>query len=54
MVKKKIETLETEIQNYKTEIGKYHRIIMNDTWTNENVVINGAIIEEHKKNSKVH
>ncbi len=46
---KKIETLETEIQNYKTEIGKYHRIIMNDTWTNENVVINGAIIEEHKK-----
>ena len=49
---KKIETLETDIQNYKTEIGKYHKIIMNDTWTNENEVINGAIIEEHKKKFK--
>ena len=49
---KKVETLETDIQSYKTEIGKYHRIIMNDTWTNENVVINGAIIEEHKKKLK--
>ena len=49
---KKVETLDTEIQNYKTEIGKYHRIIMNDTWTNENELINGAIIEEHKKKFK--
>ncbi len=49
---KKVETLENDIQSYKTEIGKYHRIIMNDTWTNENVVINGAIIEEHKKKLK--
>ena len=49
---KKVETLESDIQSYKTEIGKYHRIIMNDTWTNENVVINGAIIEEHKKKLK--
>lgn len=50
---KKIESLETEIQNYKTEIGKYHKIIMNDTWTNENALINGAIIEEHKKKLKL-
>ena len=50
---KKIEDLETEIKNYKTEIGKYHRIIMNDTWTNENALINGAIIDEHKKHLKV-
>ena len=50
---KKIENLETEIQNYKTEIGKYHRIIMNDTWTNENALINGTIIEEHKKKLKI-
>ena len=49
---KKADTLETDIKNYKTEIGKYHRIIMNDTWTNENVIINGAIIEEHKKKFK--
>ena len=50
---KKIENLEAEIQNYKTEIGKYHRIIMNDTWTNENALINGTIIEEHKKKLKI-
>ena len=50
---KKIENLEAEIQNYKIEIGKYHRIIMNDTWTNENALINGTIIEEHKKKLKI-
>ena len=49
---KKIDSLEEEIKNYKIEIGKYHRIIMNDTWTNENALINGAIIEEHKKKLK--
>ena len=49
---KKIESLEEEIKNYKIEIGKYHRIIMSDTWTNENEIINGAIIEEHKKKLK--
>lgn len=50
--KKKIEDLDTDIQNYKKEIGKYHKIIMSDSWTNENIVINGAIIEEHKKKFK--
>ena len=49
---KKIDDLENDIQNYKTEIGKYHKIIMSDTWTNENVIINGAIIDEHKKKIK--
>jgi hypothetical protein len=49
---KKIDDLENDIQNYKTEIGKYHKIIMSDTWTNENVIINGAIIDEHKKKLK--
>ena len=51
--KKKIEDLDTDIQNYKKEIGKYHKIIMSDSWTNENIVINGAIIEEHKKKFKL-
>ena len=50
--KKKIEDLDTDIQNYKKEIGKYHKIIMSDSWTNENILINGAIIEEHKKKFK--
>lgn len=50
--KKKIEDLDIDIQNYKKEIGKYHKIIMSDSWTNENIVINGAIIEEHKKKFK--
>ena len=49
---KKLETLDQEIKNYKSEIGKYHRIIMNDTGTNENALINAAIIEEHKKVKK--
>ena len=49
---KKLETLDQEIKNYKSEIGKYHRIIMSDTWTNENALINAAIIEEHKKKLK--
>ena len=47
---KKIEDLDNDIQSYKKEIGKYHKIIMSDSWTNENILINGAIIEEHKKN----
>ena len=49
---KKIEDLDNDIQNYKKEIGKYHKIIMSDSWTNENILINGAIIEEHKKKFK--
>ena len=49
---KKVEDLDNDIQNYKKEIGKYHKIIMSDSWTNENIVINGAIIEEHKKKFK--
>ena len=49
---KKVEDLDVDIQNYKKEIGKYHKIIMSDSWTNENIVINGAIIEEHKKKFK--
>ena len=49
---KKVESLEQDIKNYKTEIGKYHRIIMSDTWTNDNALINGAIIGEHKKKLK--
>ena len=44
--------MDTEIQNYKKEIGKYHKIIMSDSWSNENIIINGAIIEEHKKKLK--
>ena len=50
--KKKLEDLDNDITNYKKEIGKYHKIIMSDSWTNENTLINGAIIEEHKKKFK--
>ena len=50
---KKIEDLDNDIPNYKKEIGKYHKIIMSDSWTNENILINGAIIEEHKKKLKI-
>ena len=49
---KKVEDLDNDIQNYKKEIGKYHKIIMSDSWTNENILINGAIVEEHKKKFK--
>jgi hypothetical protein len=49
---KKVEDLDSDIQNYKKEIGKYHKIIMSDSWTNENILINGAIVEEHKKKFK--
>ena len=50
--KKKVDELDNDIQNFKKEIGKYHKIIMSDSWTNDNDLINGAIIEEHKKNLK--
>ena len=50
--KKKVDELDNDIQNFKKEIGKYHKIILSDSWTNENIVINGAIIEEHKKKFK--
>jgi hypothetical protein len=50
--KKKVDELDNDIQNFKKEIGKYHKIIMSDSWTNDNVLINGAIIEEHKKKFK--
>ena len=46
---KKQETLENEITMFKNEIGKYHKIIMSDSWNSDTLLINTAIIEEHKK-----
>ena len=45
---KKIEDLDNDIQNYKKEIGKYHKIIMSDSWTNENILINIIISKSQR------
>lgn len=46
---KKSENIENDINMFKGEIGKYHKIIMSDTWNSDTLLINDAIIEEHKK-----
>lgn len=37
------------IENYKTQIGKYHKIIMNDDWDEKTEIMNQAVMMEHKK-----
>ena len=46
---KKSENIENDIAMFKGEIGKYHKIIMSDTWNEDTLLINSAIIDEHKK-----
>lgn len=37
------------IENYKTQIGKYHKIIMTDDWDEKTEIMNQAVMLEHKK-----
>ena len=42
------ENLEEKIENMKNQIGKYHKIILNDKYDENTKTINKAIIIEHK------
>ena len=42
------ENLEEKIENFKNQIGKYHKIILNDTYDENTKIINEAIMIEHK------
>ena len=46
------DNLEEIIEDYKSQIGKYHKILMNDTWDETTQTVNEAIIKEHKTNLK--
>lgn len=43
------ENLGETIENYKTQIGKYHKIIMSDDWDEKTEIMNQAVMLEHKK-----
>ena len=43
------ENLGETIENYKTQIGKYHKIIMTDEWDEKTEIMNQAVMMEHKK-----
>lgn len=43
------ENLGETIENYKTQIGKYHKIIMTDEWDEKTEIMNQAVMIEHKK-----
>ena len=48
----KKENLEETIENFKSQIGKYHKIIMSDSWDENTKTINQAVMIEHKNNLK--
>ena len=43
------ENLSDTIENYKAQIGKYHKIIMSDEWDEKTEIMNQAVMIEHKK-----
>jgi hypothetical protein len=43
------ENLGETIENYKAQIGKYHKIIMSDEWDEKTEIMNQAVMIEHKK-----
>lgn len=43
------ENLGETIENYKAQIGKYHKIIMTDEWDEKTEIMNQAVMIEHKK-----
>lgn len=43
------ENLGETIENYKTQIGKYHKIIISDEWDEKTEIMNQAVMVEHKK-----
>lgn len=48
----KKENLEEIINDFKLQIGKYHKILMNDSWDEKTKTINQAVMTEHKNNLK--
>jgi len=44
----KINDLDKIIDDYKNQIGKYHKVIMSNEWEGNTITINKAIITEHK------
>jgi len=43
------ENLGETIDNYKSQIGKYHKIILSDEWDEKTEIMNQAVMIEHKK-----
>lgn len=43
------ENLGETIENYKAQIGKYHKIITTDEWDEKTEIMNQAVMMEHKK-----
>ena len=43
------ENLTETIDNYKSQIGKYHNIILSDEWDEKTELMNQAVMVEHKK-----
>jgi hypothetical protein len=37
------------IENYMSQVGKYHKIILTDEWDEKTEIINQAVMIEHKK-----
>ena len=44
------ENLGETIENYKAQIGKYHKIIMSDEWDEKTEIMSQPVMMEHKKN----
>ena len=43
------ENLGETIENYKAQIGKYHKIIMSDEWDEKTEIMSQPVMMEHKK-----
>jgi hypothetical protein len=41
--------LEKTIEDYKTQIGRYHKLILSDEWDEKTNLVNQAILLEHRK-----
>ena len=46
------ENLGETIENYKAQIGKYHKIIMSDEWDEKTEIMSQPVMMEHKKKIK--
>ena len=46
------ENLGETIENYKAQIGKYHKIIMSDEWDEKTEIMSQPVMMEHKKKLK--
>lgn len=43
------DNLADTIENYKSQIGKYHKIILSEDWDEKTEIMNQAVMIEHKK-----